>query len=48
MLGVKNYSLQDVNKDLFLNNTNLKIVQKYTPKLNEEYFNKIFISKKWN
>lgn len=40
---MKNYSLQDINKDLFLNNTNLEIVQKYNSKLNEEYFNKIFI-----
>lgn len=40
---MKNYSLQEINKDLFLNNTNLEIVQKYNSKLNEEYFNKIFI-----
>jgi diguanylate cyclase (GGDEF)-like protein/PAS domain S-box-containing protein len=40
---MKNYSLQEINKDLFLNNSNLDIVQKYNSKLDEEYFNKIFM-----
>jgi diguanylate cyclase (GGDEF)-like protein/PAS domain S-box-containing protein len=42
-LFMKNYTLQEINKDLFLNNSNLDIVQKYNSKLDEEYFNKIFI-----
>lgn len=40
---MKDYSIEEINKDLFLNNTNLEMVQKYNSKLNEEYFNKIFI-----
>lgn len=40
---IKVYSLEDINKDLFLNNANLEIVQKYNSRLDEEYFNKIFI-----
>ncbi|MDD2888011.1 MAG: diguanylate cyclase [Aliarcobacter sp.] len=40
---MKDYSLEEINRDLFLNNTNLEMVQKYNSKLNEEYFNKIFI-----
>ncbi|MDD2895741.1 MAG: diguanylate cyclase [Aliarcobacter sp.] len=40
---MKDYSVEEINKDQFLNNTNLEIVQKYNSKLNEEYFNKIFI-----
>ena len=40
---MKNYSLLEINKDIFLNNVNLEIVQIYNSKLNEEYYNKIFI-----
>lgn len=40
---MKDYSVEEINKDQFLNNTNLEMVQKYNSKLNEEYFNKIFI-----
>ena len=40
---MKNYSLLEINKDIFLNNVNLEIVQIYNTKLNEEYYNKIFI-----
>ena len=40
---MKDYSVEEINKDLFLNNTNLEIAQKYNSKLNEEYFNKIYI-----
>jgi len=40
---MKNYSLLEINKDIFLNNANLEIVQRYNSKLNEEYYNKIFI-----
>ncbi|PUE63709.1 diguanylate cyclase domain-containing protein [Arcobacter caeni] len=40
---MKNYSLLEINKDIFLNNVNLEIVQRYNSKLNEEYYNKIFI-----
>ena len=38
---MKSYSLQEINKNYFLNNTNIEIVQKYSSKLNEEYFSKI-------
>lgn len=40
---MKNYSLLEINKDIFLNNVNLEMVQRYNSKLNEEYYNKIFI-----
>lgn len=40
---MKSYSLQEINKNYFLNNTNIEIVQKYSSKLNEEYFSKIFL-----
>ncbi len=40
---MENYSLEEINKNYFLNNSNLEIVQKYNSKLHEEYFNKIFI-----
>ena len=40
---MKSYSLQEINKNYFLNNTNIEIVQKYSSKLNEEYFSKMFL-----
>jgi diguanylate cyclase (GGDEF)-like protein/PAS domain S-box-containing protein len=40
---IKNYSVQETNKDYFFNNTNLDVIQKYNSKLQEEYYNKIFI-----
>ena len=40
---MKNYILEEINKNTFLNNSNLEIVQKYNSKLHEDYFNKIFI-----
>lgn len=42
-LFIKNYSLQEINKNYFLNNTNLEIIQKYNSKPQEDYFSKIFI-----
>jgi diguanylate cyclase (GGDEF)-like protein/PAS domain S-box-containing protein len=42
-LFITNYSLQEINKNNFLNNTNLEIIQKYNSKPQENYFNKIFI-----
>lgn len=40
---IQNYSVQETNKDYFFNNTNLDVIQKYNSKLQEEYYNKIFI-----
>jgi diguanylate cyclase (GGDEF)-like protein/PAS domain S-box-containing protein len=36
---IKNFSLEEMNKDLFLNNTNLEIVKKYNFEQNKEYVN---------
>uniref|UniRef100_UPI0040483B31 diguanylate cyclase domain-containing protein n=2 Tax=Aliarcobacter sp. TaxID=2321116 RepID=UPI0040483B31 len=42
-LLLKNYSMQDINKNYFFNNTNIDVIQSYNSKLQEEYYNKIFV-----
>lgn len=42
-LLIKNYSMQDINKNYFFNNTNIDVIQSYNSKLQEEYYNKIFV-----
>lgn len=40
---IKNYSVQETNKDYFFNNINLDVMQNYNSKLQEAYYNKIFM-----
>ena len=40
---LKNYSIQETNKNYFFNSNNLEIVQSYNSKLQEEYYNKLYI-----
>ena len=40
---LKNYSIQETNKNYFFNSNNLEIVQSYNSKLQEEYHNKLYL-----
>ncbi len=43
---LKNYSIQDINKNYFFNNASLDLVQKFSGKFNEDYSTKIFLLRK--
>lgn len=40
---LKNYSIQETNKNYFFDSNNLEIVQSYNSKLQEEYHNKLYL-----